>query len=75
MEYITATTDMADTIQNILHTTIKTVYSLYYPQGTYIMDHPEKEISKKFDTVSLDASLAEVFLAGHAVKNVVEGDQ
>ena len=31
MEYITATTEMADEIRDVLHTTIKTVYSKYYP--------------------------------------------
>lgn len=121
MKYITATADMADTIHNILHTTIKTVYPLYYPQevvdffcshhsrehitegissgnmgvladddnnivgtgcyyedqitgvyvlpdhqkkgyGSFIMDHLEEEVYKKFDTVKLDASLAAVFL-------------
>ena len=32
MRYITASADMADTVRNILHTTIKTVYPKYYPQ-------------------------------------------
>ena len=121
MKYLTATADMADAIYDILHTTIKSVYSLYYPHevvdffcnhhsrehivegvasgnmgvlmdddnnivgtgcyydnmitgvyvlpdhqkkgyGTFIMDHLEEEISKKFDTVTLDSSLAAVFL-------------
>ncbi len=121
MKYIKATADMADAIHNILHTTIKTVYPLYYPQevvdffcdhhskehivegiasgnmgvlmddddnivgtgcyydnmitgvyvlpdhqkkgyGTYIMDQLEAGILAKYDTVSLDASPAAVFL-------------
>lgn len=32
MEYIAATIEMADTIHEILHTTIKTIYPKYYPQ-------------------------------------------
>lgn len=32
MIYITATSVMAEEIQNVLHTTIKTVYSKYYPK-------------------------------------------
>lgn len=32
MEYLAATVEMADTIHNILHTTIKTVYPKYYPK-------------------------------------------
>ena len=32
MEYLTATVEMADTIHNILHTTIRTVYPKYYPK-------------------------------------------
>lgn len=32
MRYITATSDMADAIYNVLHTTIKTIYPKYYPK-------------------------------------------
>lgn len=32
MEYITATSDMAEAIYNVLHTTIQTIYPKYYPQ-------------------------------------------
>ena len=32
MKYITATTAMAEEIQSVLHTTIRTVYSKYYPK-------------------------------------------
>lgn len=32
MKYITATSDMADEIYNILHTTIETIYPKYYPK-------------------------------------------
>lgn len=32
MEYITADYNMADTIYDILHTTIKTIYPKYYPK-------------------------------------------
>lgn len=120
MEYLTATAEMADTIYNILHTTIRTVYPKYYPNevadffcqhhsrehilegiasgnmgvlidgniiigtgcyngnhitgvyvlpnyqkqgyGSKIMDYLEVEISKKYDTALLDASLSAVCL-------------
>ena len=123
MKYITAITDNVDTIHDILHTTIRTVYPKYYPQevvdffcqhhskehilegivsgnmgvlvdkdtiigtgcydgnhitgvyvlpnyqkqgcGSKIMDRLEAEISKKYDTVILDASLAAVCLYEH----------
>ena len=123
MEYLTATVEMADTIHNILHTTIRTVYPKYYPKevsdffcqhhsrdhilegiasgnmgvlidgdiiigtgcydgnhitgvyvlpdyqeqgyGSKIMDCLEMEISKKHDTVLLDASLSAVCLYEH----------
>lgn len=32
MVYITATPAMAEEIQNVLHTTIKMIYSKYYPK-------------------------------------------
>lgn len=32
MKYITATSDMADAIRDVLHTTIQTVYPKYYPK-------------------------------------------
>lgn len=32
MEYITAVSEMADEIHNILQTTIRTVYPKYYPR-------------------------------------------
>lgn len=32
MEYIKATSDMVESIYNILHTTIKTIYPKYYPK-------------------------------------------
>ena len=32
MKYIKAAADMVNEIYNVLHTTIKTVYSKYYPQ-------------------------------------------
>lgn len=32
MEYTTATTNMTEAIYNVLHTTIQTVYSKYYPK-------------------------------------------
>ena len=123
MEYTTAVLEMVDTIHDILHTTIKTVYPKYYPQevvdffcqhhsrehvlegiasgnmgvlvnrgviigtgcydsnhitgvyvlpdyqkqgcGSKIMDCLEAEISKKYDTVFLDASLSAVCLYEH----------
>lgn len=123
MKYITAITDNVDTIHDILHTTIRTVYPKYYPQevvdffcqhhskehilegivsgnmgvlvdkdtiigtgcydgnhitgvyvlpnyqkqgyGSKIMDRLEAKISKKYDTVILDASLAAVCLYEH----------
>lgn len=123
MKYITATTEMADGIRDVLHTTIKTVYPRFYPKevvdffcnhhsrehvlegiasgnmgvlmdedviigtgcyygnhitgvyvlpkyqnkgcGTMIIDHLEREIAKKYDSVELDASLAAVILYEH----------
>ena len=32
MEYVTAASDMASAIYNVLHTTIKAVYAKYYPK-------------------------------------------
>ncbi len=32
MKYITATSDMADAIHDVLHTSIKTIYPMYYPK-------------------------------------------
>lgn len=45
MEYRTATSDMADAIQNVLHTTIKTIYPKYYPQEVtdFFCRHHSKE--------------------------------
>lgn len=123
MKYITATTEMADGIRDVLHTAIKTVYPRFYPKevvdffcnhhsrehvlegiasgnmgvlmdedviigtgcyygnhitgvyvlpkyqnkgcGTMIIDHLEREIAKKYDSVELDASLAAVILYEH----------
>ena len=123
MKYITATTEMADGIRDVLHTAIKTVYPGFYPKevvdffcnhhsrehvlegiasgnmgvlmdedviigtgcyyenhitgvyvlpkyqnkgcGTMIIDHLEREIAKKYDSVELDASLAAVILYEH----------
>ena len=123
MKYITAIADMVDIINDVLHTTIRTVYPKYYPQevvdffcqlhsrehilegivsgnmgvlvdkdtiigtgcydgnhitgvyvlpnyqkqgcGSKIMDCLEAEVSKKYDTVILDASLSAVCLYEH----------
>ena len=123
MKYITATTEMADGIRDVLHTTIKNIYPRFYPKevvdffcnhhsrehvlegiasgnmgvlmdedviigtgcyygnhitgvyvlpkyqnkgcGTMIIDHLEREIAKKYDSVELDASLAAVILYEH----------
>ena len=123
MNYIGATFDMADDIQNVLHTAIETIYPKYYPKevvdffcrhhskenilngivsgnmgvlvyndaivgtgcfddnhitgvyvlpayqnqgcGSYIMNCLEKEISKTYDTVILDASLLAACLYEH----------
>ena len=123
MKYIKASSNMSEIIYNILHTTIKTTYSKYYPKevvdffcehhsrehilegiasgnmgvllkddtivgtgcfennhitgvyvlpdyqkqgcGSKIMDCLEVEISKKHDTVLLDASLPAVCLYEH----------
>ena len=45
MDYIAAAVEMADTIYNILHTTIKTVYPQYYPQEVvdFFCNHHSKE--------------------------------
>ena len=123
MKYIRATSDMANDIQNVLHTAITTIYPKYYPKevvdffcrhhskehilkgivsgnmgvlvdndvivgtgcfdgnhitgvyvlpayqnqgcGSYIMNCLEKEISKIYDTVILDASLSAACLYEH----------
>ena len=45
MEYRTATSDMADVIYNVLHTTIQTVYPKYYPEEVvdFFCHHHSKE--------------------------------
>lgn len=45
MEYITATSDMADGVYNVLHMTIQTVYPKYYPQEVvdFFCRHHSKE--------------------------------
>ena len=45
MEYLTATAEMADTIYNILHTTIRTVYPKYYPNevAAFFCQHHSRE--------------------------------
>ncbi|MEZ3425677.1 MAG: GNAT family N-acetyltransferase [Lachnospiraceae bacterium] len=45
MKYVTATSDMANTIYNILHTTIKTIYPKYYPKEVvdFFCHHHSKE--------------------------------
>lgn len=45
MKYITATSDMANAIYNILHTTIKTIYPKYYPKEVvdFFCHHHSKE--------------------------------
>ncbi len=45
MEYVTATSDMVSAIYNVLHTTIKTVYTKYYPKGVvdFFCQHHSKE--------------------------------
>lgn len=45
MEYRTATSDMADVIYNVLHTTIQTVYPKYYPKEVvdFFCHHHSKE--------------------------------
>lgn len=32
MKYITATSDLADAVYNVLHTTIQSIYPKYYPR-------------------------------------------
>ncbi len=47
MKYITATSDMADSIYNVLHTTIKTIYPKYYPKEVadfFCQHHNKKHI-------------------------------
>ncbi|MCM1145688.1 MAG: GNAT family N-acetyltransferase [Lachnoclostridium sp.] len=45
MEYLTATVEMADTIHNILHTTIRTIYPKYYPKEVvdFFCQHHSRE--------------------------------
>lgn len=45
MEYVTATSDMASAIYNVLHTTIKAVYAKYYPKEVvdFFCQHHSKE--------------------------------
>lgn len=45
MKYITAAPDMADAIYNVLHTTIKTIYSKYYPKEVvdFFCSHHSRE--------------------------------
>ena len=45
MEYITATSHMADAIYDVLHTTIKTIYPYYYPAEVmaFFCRHHSKE--------------------------------
>ena len=45
MEYRTATSDMAEAIYNVLHTTIQTVYPKYYPEEVvdFFCHHHSKE--------------------------------
>lgn len=45
MKYITATTEMADEILNVLHTTIKAVYPKYYPKEVvdFFCNHHSRE--------------------------------
>ena len=45
LEYIKATSDMVESIYNILHTTIKTIYPKYYPKEVvdFFCNHHSKE--------------------------------
>lgn len=45
MDYITATSSMADAIYHVLHTTIETVYPKYYPKevAEFFCQHHSKE--------------------------------
>lgn len=45
MKYITATTEMADGIRDVLHTTIKTVYPRFYPKEVvdFFCNHHSRE--------------------------------
>lgn len=45
MRYIVATSDMADKIHEVLHTTIKTIYPKYYPREVveFFCQHHSKE--------------------------------
>lgn len=45
MKYITAVSDMADAIYNVLHTAIKTVYPKYYPKevADFFCHHHSRE--------------------------------
>ena len=45
MKYIKASSDMSEVIYNILHTTIKTIYSKYYPKEVvdFFCNHHSRE--------------------------------
>lgn len=45
MKYVTATSDMANEIRNVLHTTIRTIYPKYYPKEVvdFFCRHHSKE--------------------------------
>ena len=45
MKYITASSNMADAIYNVLHTTIRTIYPRYYPKEVveFFCRHHSKE--------------------------------
>ena len=45
MKYIRVTSDMANDVQNVLHTSIKTIYPKYYPKEVvdFFCRHHSKE--------------------------------
>ena len=45
MKYITATSDLADAVYNVLHTTIQSIYPKYYPRAVvdFFCSHHSKE--------------------------------
>ena len=45
MKYITATSDLADAVYNVLHTTIQSIYPKYYPREVvdFFCSHHSKE--------------------------------
>ncbi len=67
MEYITATANMAGTIRDVLHTTIRTVYPKYYPQKVvdfFCRHHSIERILEGIDSGNMGVLLYENAIVG-----------